>query len=102
MEEVADIQGAYDCISHFFAPGPGTPMLETSREYGIHEPLTLADSGSAMTPPGVSPWVDAAYLDKIRQRTDYFYPFGQPNFMLQGSPPAKGGTSPDVLPLAPH
>jgi len=83
MEELSDIQGAYDCISHFFAPGPGTPMLETSREYGIHEPLTLADWIGYNTTRGVTPWVDATYLDKIRQRTDYFYPFGQPNFMFR-------------------
>jgi anaerobic magnesium-protoporphyrin IX monomethyl ester cyclase len=83
MEEVADIQGDYDCISHFFAPGPGTPLMETSLGYGVHEPLDLADWIGYNTTRGVTPWVDAAYLDKIWRRTDYFYPFGQPNFMFR-------------------
>jgi radical SAM superfamily enzyme YgiQ (UPF0313 family) len=83
MEQVTDIQGAYDCIIHFYAPGPGTPMLETSLGYGATIPQTLRDWSDYNTTRGVTPWVDARYLDRIRRRTDYFYPFARPNWMLR-------------------
>jgi anaerobic magnesium-protoporphyrin IX monomethyl ester cyclase len=83
MEEVTDIQGAYDCIYHFYAPGPGTPLVETSQVYGAVIPSTLKDWSNYNTSRGVTPWVDARYLDNIRRRTDYFYPFARPNWMFR-------------------
>jgi radical SAM superfamily enzyme YgiQ (UPF0313 family) len=81
MEEVTDIQGAYDCIYHFYAPAPGT--METSLAYGAGKPLCLKDWIGYNTTMGVTPWVDAPYLDRILRRTDYFYPFARPNWMFR-------------------
>jgi anaerobic magnesium-protoporphyrin IX monomethyl ester cyclase len=71
MEEVTDIQGEYDCIIHFYAPSPG-------EEAGVDTPTRLAAWIPYNTVRGFTPWVDARYIDRIRRRNDYFYPFARP------------------------
>lgn len=83
MEEVAEIQGSYDCIYHFYAPSPGSPMMGASLQHGAEEPAMLQDWIGYNTTRGVTPWVDASYMDRIRRRTDYVYPFARPNFMFK-------------------
>ena len=83
MEEVTDIQGAYDCIYHFYAPSPGSPLLEASSQGGDSGHSLLEDWIGYNTTRGVTPEVDASYIDRIKRRTDYFYPFAQPNFMFR-------------------
>jgi radical SAM superfamily enzyme YgiQ (UPF0313 family) len=82
MEEVTDIQGAYDCIVHFYAPCPGTPLAASAAERGARNPENLLEWGAFNTVRGITPWVDARYIDRIRRRTDFFYPFARPNELL--------------------
>ncbi|MBK9796673.1 MAG: B12-binding domain-containing radical SAM protein [Holophagaceae bacterium] len=90
MEEVTDIQGSYDCIYHFYAPSPGSPMLEASVQRGAEDHPLLEDWIGYNTSRGITSWVDAAYIDRIRWRTDFVYAYARPNFMLRqrlaGSP----------------
>jgi radical SAM superfamily enzyme YgiQ (UPF0313 family) len=83
MEAVTRIQGSYDCIVHFYAPAPGTPLLEAARALGAEPPAALEEWIPWNTVRGVTPWVDAAYIDQIRRRTDFYYPFARPNWMLR-------------------
>ena len=83
MEAVTDIQGSYDCIYHFYAPSPGSPLMESSIQCGASEHSILEDWIGYNTTRGVTPWVNASYIDRIRRRTDYYYPFARPNFMLK-------------------
>jgi radical SAM superfamily enzyme YgiQ (UPF0313 family) len=83
IEAVTDIQGSYDCIYHFYAPSPGSPLMASSVEHGANDYALLEDWIGYNTTRGVTPWVDASYIDRIRQRTDFFYPYAHPNFMLK-------------------
>jgi radical SAM superfamily enzyme YgiQ (UPF0313 family) len=83
MEEVTDIQGEYDCIVHFFAPSPGTHLSELAVGLGAASPSRLADWIPYNTVRGITPWVDARYIDRIRRRIDYFYPFARPSAVFR-------------------
>ena len=83
MEEVTDIQGAFDCIIHFYAPAPGTPLMRTSLEFGASHPESLCEWIPYNTVRGVTPWIDARYIDRIQCRVGYFYPFARPNWMFR-------------------
>lgn len=79
MEAVTDIQGEYDCIIHFFAPPPGAEMLKMLFELGTVKPTQLSDWISYNTVRGdMTPWVDAVYIDRVKRRHEYFYPFARP------------------------
>ena len=56
--------------------------MESAIQYGASEHSILEDWIGYNTTRGVTPWVNASYIDQIRRRTDYFYPFARPNFML--------------------
>ncbi len=84
MEEVTDIQGSYDCIYHFYAPSPGSPLMASSIQHGATDHTMLQDWANYSTTRSIVPWIDTAYIDRIKRRTDYFYPFAKPNFMLKG------------------
>lgn len=79
MEAVTDIQGEYDCIIHFYAPAPRTKLFEVSVGLGANNPLHLVDWSHYNTVRGITPWVNSRYIDKIRRRNDYFYPFARPS-----------------------
>ncbi len=79
MEAVTDIQGEYDCIVHFYAPAPRTKLFGVSVGLGADNPRRLADWIRYNTVRGVTPWVNWRYIDTIRRRTDYFYPFAKPS-----------------------
>lgn len=83
IEEVTEIQGAYDCIYHFYAPSPGSPLMASTQELGADEYSILEDWIGYNTTRGVTAWVDARYIDRIKRRTDFFYPFAHPNFMFK-------------------
>jgi anaerobic magnesium-protoporphyrin IX monomethyl ester cyclase len=83
MEEVTDIQGEYDCIVHFFAPSPGSELLNVSVGLGAASPNRLTDWIPYNTIRGMTPWIDARYIDRIRRRVDYFYPFARPNTVFR-------------------
>jgi len=83
MEEVTEIQGSYDCIYHFYAPSPGSPMMEASIRHGADDHVMIEDWIGYNTSRGVTPWVDASYIDRIRWRTDFVYSFAKPNFMFR-------------------
>lgn len=79
MEDVTDIQGHYDCIIHFFAPSPGAEVLSTSVGLEIDQPARLDDWISYNTARGsMTPWIDEKYIDRIKRRHEYFYPFAKP------------------------
>jgi anaerobic magnesium-protoporphyrin IX monomethyl ester cyclase len=79
MEEVTDIQGEYDCIIHFYAPSPASELFDVSVELGAFSPSHLADWIPYNTVRGMTPWINERYIDRIRQRTDFVYPFARPN-----------------------
>jgi anaerobic magnesium-protoporphyrin IX monomethyl ester cyclase len=79
MEEVTDIQGAYDCIVHFYAPSPASELFDASVRMGAFSPSHLAEWIPYNTVRGVTPWIDERYIDRIRQRNDFVYPFARPN-----------------------
>jgi len=83
MEAVTDIQGSFDCIVHFYAPAPGTPLVAAAVAHGAAEPATLREWIPWNTVRGVTPWIDAAYLDRVKQRVDCYYPSARPNWMLR-------------------
>lgn len=82
MEEVTNIQGAFDCIVHFYAPPPGTALLpaldcESSKSHSLREWMTYN------TTDGIAPWITQGYVDRIRRRVEYFYPLARPNWMFK-------------------
>jgi radical SAM superfamily enzyme YgiQ (UPF0313 family) len=79
MEQVTDIQGEYDCIIHFYAPCPGTNLTEAAVRQGADNPERLEEWIPFNTIRGITPWVNSGYIDKIRRRNDFFYPFARPN-----------------------
>ncbi len=83
MEEVTEIQGAYDCIYHFYAPAPGTPLLNKSLEHGAPSASRLQDWATYNTVRGMTPWVSSSYIDRIQRRAEFFYPFSWPNWMFK-------------------
>jgi radical SAM superfamily enzyme YgiQ (UPF0313 family) len=77
MEQVTDIQGEYDCIIHFYAPCPGTKLSEAAVKQGAGNPDRLEEWITFNTVKGITPWVDSRYIDRIRRRNDFFYPFAR-------------------------
>ncbi len=83
MEEVTEIQGEFDCIVHFFAPSPGAELFDVSVGLGAARPDRLADWIPFNTVRGMTPWVDARYIDRIRRRIEFFYPFARPTSVFR-------------------
>jgi anaerobic magnesium-protoporphyrin IX monomethyl ester cyclase len=82
MEEVTEVQGAYDCIVHYYAPCPGTPLAEEARSLGTRLPECLKDWGVFNTVRGATPWVNGQYIDKVRRRNEFYFPLAYPNSAL--------------------